>query len=76
VLVAASCSELTDTLAVAISLAIGRSESDAEPEAPLASRAAPLETPQPAVAASVDDGSAEAGASNEAGGGRARAPSR
>jgi hypothetical protein len=71
VLEAASCPELTDTLAVALSLAIGRSESAAAPEPSLAASAAPPEMPEMpegAVAADVDTSAAE-NAANEAGSG-------
>jgi hypothetical protein len=65
---AASCAELTDTLAVALSLAIGRSESAAEPEPSLAASASRPETLEVAVAG-VDEGNPENGAAREAGSG-------
>jgi len=55
VLVGASCAELTDTLAVAISLAIGRSDGETEPPlSPLT--APPPEAPARAAAATLDVG--------------------
>jgi hypothetical protein len=66
VLEAASCPELTDTLAVALSLAIGRSEGagDSEPSpAASPSRGAVREPP---VAPGADEGSPENGAIDEA----------
>jgi hypothetical protein len=68
VLEAASCSELTDTLAVALSLAIGRSESAAASAPPLAASAPPPETLERATVAGVDTSDAE-NAANEAGSG-------
>lgn len=67
VLEAASCPELTDTLAVALSLAIGRSET-AAPEPPLGARATASETLEQATTAGVDTSDAE-NADDEAGGG-------
>jgi hypothetical protein len=59
VLEAVSCPELTDTLAVALSLAIGRSESAAAPEPSLAANAAQPETHEVAAVADVDTSDAE-----------------
>ena len=68
VLEAASCAELTDTLAVALSLAIGRSES-AEPEPSLAIDAARPEALASGVAAAEDGGAAEEGTASDTGSG-------
>jgi hypothetical protein len=69
VLEAASCPELTDTLAVALSLAIGRSESASAPEPSLARSATPPGTREAAVAAGVDTSAAENAVDDEAGSG-------
>jgi hypothetical protein len=71
VLVAASCAELTETLAVAISLAIGRSQSDTEPS--LAVAAQPEARGDAGPAAGVDEVGSEGRSAAERSGLRASA---
>jgi hypothetical protein len=68
VLEAASCAELTDTLAVALSLAIGRAES-AEPEPSLAADAAQPEALAAGVAPGADGGAPDEGSASDTGSG-------